>query len=127
MYLFERLGSLKISEDCFNDIISLVEDELHDLKAERRHYTNKTKRLNAELKQARKDYFKSELDATSKGLDYSLSINPEEKDKLKNELKDSNTRARTFLDRMQDLDKRHMNSLKKEYELRNEVNKRAEE
>ena len=45
MNILENLEQLNVSEECFNDILNIVEDLLHDTKAIRRNAEKEAKRL----------------------------------------------------------------------------------
>ena len=123
MNIFESLKNLNVSEDCFNEIVSIIEDEIHDLKAERRHYDKKVKGLEGELKRARKASSDSRIDLMSKDMDYTFSIRPEEKERLKKEIADAEVRDKTFQDRANDVDRRLQDTRKKRFEVQDKVNK----
>lgn len=74
MDIFEGLENLNVSEECFDDIISMIEellseDELHDTKAERRNAQKNSKILNKEIKANNKELAKAQYDNMIAGGD----------------------------------------------------------
>jgi hypothetical protein len=74
MNIFENLENLNVSEECFNDIMGIVEeilseDELHDTKAIRRNAQRNSKILNKEIKANSKELGKAQYDNMIAGGD----------------------------------------------------------
>lgn len=74
MDIFEQLENLNVSEECFDDIMDIVEDllnedELHDTKAIRRKAEKNSKILNKEIKANNKELGKAQYDNMIAGGD----------------------------------------------------------
>ena len=74
MDIFEQLENLNVSEECFDDILDIVEellneDELHDTKAIRRKAEKNSKILNKEIKANSKELGKAQYDNMIAGGD----------------------------------------------------------